>query len=204
MKTIKQKKQLPPIVLGSSSPFRKQLLEKLQLPFSQHAPDIDETPLKNESPQQLIERLSLLKAQAVAESHPEHIVIASDQCATFDNRPIGKPHTHENAVKQLTQFSGKTIIFYTGLVVIDPRDGVHHQTLDITQVKFRQLSPQTIENYLRAEQPYQCAGSFKSEGLGITLFEAIESQDPNALIGLPLIKLTSIFQDMGITLPLAD
>lgn len=204
MKTIKQKKQLPPIVLGSSSPFRKQLLEKLQLPFSQYAPNIDETPLDNEAPQQMIERLSLLKAKAVAAARPEHIVIASDQCATFNDRPIGKPHTHENAVKQLSQFSGQTIIFYTGLVVIDPRDGSHHQTMDTTRVKFRHLSQDTIENYLRAEQPYQCAGSFKSEGLGITLFEAIESQDPNALIGLPLIELTSIFQQMGIILPLAD
>jgi len=204
MQTITHKNQLPPIVLGSSSVFRKLTLEKLQLPFIQHSPEIDETPLENETPPQMIERLSLLKAKEVAKTHPDKIIIASDQCATFNNRPIGKPHTHENAVKQLKVFSGHAIVFYTGLVVIDPRDQQTYQVMDTTTVHFRNLSDLTIENYLLAEQPYQCAGSFKSEGLGITLFEGIESKDPNALIGLPLIELTSLFAEMGITLPLAD
>lgn len=204
MPQIINKTQLPKIVLGSSSIFRKQMLKKLLVPFIQHAPDLDETPLSDETPIAMIKRLSLLKAQAVATLHPDSIVIASDQCATFNNQPVGKPHTHKNAVKQLQDFSGNAIVFHTGLVVIDPRDKQAYQTLDTTTVHFRTLSSQTIENYLRAEQPYQCAGSFKSEGLGITLFERIESKDPNALIGLPLIELTTIFAQMGIVLPLAD
>lgn len=204
MQKITHKHQLPPITLGSSSPFRKALLEKLQLPFTQQAPQVDETPLDNESPLEMIQRLSRLKAQAIAERSPDHIVIASDQCATFNNQAIGKPHTHENAVKQLQDFSGQSISFYTGLVVFDPRTQNYHQCHDETIVHFRALSNETIQNYLLAETPYQCAGSFKSEGLGITLFSSIQSRDPNALIGLPLIELTSIFQEMGITLPLAE
>lgn len=204
MPLITHKAQLPKLVLGSSSPFRKQMLEKLQLPFIQFAPEIDETPLADETPTAMIKRLSLLKAQAVAKAHPNSIIIASDQCATFNNQPIGKPHTHDNAVKQLQMFSGQAIKFHTGLVVIDPRDQKAYQSMDTTTVHFRVLSAQTIENYLQAEQPYQCAGSFKSEGLGITLFERIESRDPNALIGLPLIELTSIFAQMGIVLPLKN
>ena len=204
MKSITHKNQLPNIVLGSSSPFRKQMLEKLHLPFTQYSPEIDETPLSSESPQEMIERLSLLKALKVAETHPESIIIASDQCATFHSQPIGKPHTHQNAVKQLQDFSGNKIIFYTGLVVIDPKEQKTYHVMDTTTVHFRTLSLQTINNYLNTEQPYQCAGSFKSEGLGITLFESIESKDPNALIGLPLIELTTIFAQMGITLPLCN
>lgn len=204
MQSITKKSQLPIIVLGSSSIYRKQMLEKLQLPFIQHAPDIDETSLEDETPPQMIERLSRLKAQAVAAEHPDKIVIASDQCATFNNQPVGKPHTHDKAVQQLQDFSGRQIEFYTGLAVIDPRDQSIHQTMDKTVVHFRELNQATIENYLLAEQPYQCAGSFKSEGLGITLFERIESKDPNALIGLPLIELTTLFAQMGIQLPLAN
>ncbi|MBD3754622.1 MAG: septum formation inhibitor Maf [Gammaproteobacteria bacterium] len=204
MQSIQSKSQLPPIVLGSSSAFRKQLLQKLQLPFSQFAPDIDETPLPDETPLAMIERLSQLKAEAVARQFPDSIIIASDQCAVFANQPIGKPHTHENAVKQLQRFSGHSVLFYTGLVVFDPVAQKYYQRLDTTEVCFRKLEPTTIENYLRAEHPYNCAGSFKSEGLGITLFERINSQDPNALIGLPLIELTDIFREMGIILPLAD
>lgn len=204
MQKITHKNQLPPIILGSSSPFRKALLEKLQLPFAQHAPQVDETPLEKESPLDMVQRLSRLKAQAIAKQSPEHIIIASDQCATFNNQPVGKPHTHENAVKQLQEFSGQSITFYTGLVVFDPRTQSYHQRHDETIVHFRPLNETTIQNYLLAETPYQCAGSFKSEGLGITLFSSIQSRDPNALIGLPLIELTNIFQEMGITLPLAE
>lgn len=202
MQTITCKTQLPQIVLGSSSPFRKQMLEKLQLPFIQFAPQIDESPLPNETPREMIARLSRLKALKVAESHSDKIIIASDQCAVFNNQIIGKPHTHAKATQQLLSFSGRTITFLTGLVVIDPRTQETHQVMDETNVHFRTLEAATIENYLHAEQPYQCAGSFKSEGLGITLFESIESKDPNALIGLPLIELTTIFAQMGIVLPL--
>lgn len=204
MQSILSKSQLPPIVLGSSSAFRKQLLEKLQLPFSQHAPDIDETPLEGELPQAMIARLSRQKAEAVVKHHPRAIVIASDQCAVFDKQPVGKPLTHENAVKQLQSFSGQSVLFYTGLVIFNPAEEKYYQALDVTEVRFRPLEDSTIEHYLHAEQPYQCAGSFKSEGLGITLFESIQSQDPNALIGLPLIALTGLFRQMGIILPLAD
>ncbi|MBN2865680.1 MAG: septum formation inhibitor Maf [Thiotrichales bacterium] len=202
MQIITNKSQLPEIVLGSSSRFRKQMLEKLQLPFIQLAPEIDESPLDGEKPHAMIERLSLLKAKKVAETHSNKIIIASDQCATFNNQPIGKPHSHQKAVEQLQTFSGHAITFLTGLVVIDPTNKQIHQTMDRTIVHFRVLDTQTIENYLLAEQPYECAGSFKSEGLGITLFEKIESKDPNALIGLPLIDLTSLFAKMGIVLPL--
>ena len=202
MQIITNKSQLPEIVLGSSSRFRKQMLEKLQLPFIQFAPEIDESPLDGETPHAMIERLSLLKAKKVAETHSNKIIIASDQCATFNNQPIGKPHSHQKAVEQLQTFSGHAITFLTGLVVIDPTNKQIHQTMDRTIVHFRALDTQTIENYLLAEQPYECAGSFKSEGLGITLFEKIESKDPNALIGLPLIDLTSLFAKMGIVLPL--
>ena len=204
MKSITHKNQLPGIVLGSSSPFRKQMLEKLRLPFTQDSPDIDETPLKDETPPEMIKRLSLLKARKVAKSHPDKIIIASDQCATFNNTPIGKPGNHQNAIKQLQDFSGNAIVFYTGLVVIDPSEQKTYQVMDITTVHFRTLSQTTIENYLNLEQPYQCAGSFKSEGLGITLFERIDSKDPNALIGLPLIELTTLFAKMGIVLPLSE
>ena len=202
MQTITCKTQLPRIVLGSSSPFRKQILEKLQLPFIQFAPEIDESALPNETPHDMIARLSHLKALEVAETHPDKIIIASDQCAVFNNQIIGKPHTHEKATQQLHSFSEQTITFLTGLVIIDPRTQNTHQAMDQTRVHFRKLASDTIENYLNAEQPYQCAGSFKSEGLGITLFESIESKDPNALIGLPLIELTTIFAQMGIVLPL--
>ena len=169
-----------------------------------HAPSVNEAPLNQEPPLDMINRLSLLKALNVAETHANKIIIASDQCATFNNQAIGKPLTHENALKQLKAFSNQSIVFYTGLVVIDPIEQKTHQIIDTTTVHFRALSEQTIENYLKTEKPYQCAGSFKSEGLGITLFNRIESTDPNALIGLPLIALTSVFAQMGIVLPLCE
>ncbi len=195
-------KPLPNIILASTSPFRKQLLQKLNLSFEQVAPNIDESPLKNESPKEMVARLSKKKAKEIASRFPNSLIIASDQSATYQDQPIGKPHTMENAIKQLQQFSQQTITFYTGLTVINTASSQQFESMDTTQVQFRELSPEVIKNYLDIEQPFNCAGSFKSEGLGITLFEKITSTDPNALIGLPLIELTNIFYKMGYALPL--
>lgn len=197
-----EKAIFPNIILASTSPFRKQLLKKLHLTFEQVAPNIDETPLKNEPPKAMVVRLSNNKAQEIAQRFPDSIIIASDQCAVFQNTPIGKPHTMQNAIKQLQQFSQEAITFYTGLVVINTATQQQFERMDTTQVHFRALSQEVIESYLEIEQPLNCAGSFKSEGLGITLFEKITSKDPNALIGLPLIDLTDIFYQMGYSLPL--
>ncbi len=193
---------MPQVILGSTSLFRKQLLKKLQMDFAQIAPDIDETPLEDETPRDMVHRLSLRKAQEIAHNHPNAIIIASDQTAVFNGVPVGKPHSVENAIKQLSDFSGHCITFYTGLVVINTATQQTYQTLDTTKVYFRNLSENVIRNYIEIEQPLNCAGSFKSEGLGITLFKRIESNDPNALIGLPLIQLTDIFCQMGYPLPL--
>ncbi|WP_019556664.1 Maf family protein [Thiomicrorhabdus arctica] len=193
---------MPRVILGSTSLFRKQLLKKLHMDFTQIAPDIDETPLEDETPREMVHRLSLRKAQEIAHNHPNAIIIASDQTAVFNGVPVGKPHSVENAIKQLSDFSGHCITFYTGLVVINTATQQTYQTLDTTKVYFRNLSENVIRNYIEIEQPLNCAGSFKSEGLGITLFKRIESNDPNALIGLPLIQLTDIFCQMGYPLPL--
>ncbi len=193
---------MPLIILGSTSSFRKQLLKKLQIDFIQIAPDIDETPLKEETPKEMVNRLSLKKAQEIANNHPNAIIIASDQTAVFKDLPVGKPHSIENAIKQLSDFSGRCITFYTGLVVINTATQQTYQNMDTTKVYFRNLSENVIRNYIEIEQPLNCAGSFKSEGLGITLFKRIESKDPNALIGLSLIQLTDIFYQMGYPLPL--
>lgn len=191
---------MPAITLASQSPFRAQLLQKLNLNFTQQAPKIDETPQANETPQQMVMRLTHAKALALSEKQPHNIIIASDQTACLDNTPLGKPHTYDNAVQQLESFSGKVVTFYTGLGVIDSNQQ-YYQALDITKVHFRKLNRDVIAHYLKIEQPLNCAGSFKSEGLGICLFEKIESKDPNALIGLPLIELTSIFYQLGYPLP---
>lgn len=191
----------PKIILASTSPFRKQLLEKLHLPFDTAKPNIDETPLKGELVLDMVNRLSLAKAKAIADRTPGAIIIGSDQSACFNGSSIGKPHNHEAAKEQLHNFSGQTVEFITGLAVIDTRNNTNYQHYDLTQVHFRKLSEIDIENYLNTEQPYQCAGSFKSEGLGITLLEEITSRDPNALIGLPLIALTTILKQCNIVLP---
>ncbi len=198
---IQSKATLPQIILASTSPFRKQLLQKLNMPFKQIAPNINEITLDQESPKSMVARLSTQKAQKIAQQYANSIIIASDQCAVFQNQPIGKPHTMENAIQQLQQFSQKTITFYTGLTVINTATSQQFKEMDTTYVQFRKLSMSVIKNYLNIERPLNCAGSFKSEGLGITLFERITSNDPNALIGLPLIQLTSIFYKMGYTLP---
>lgn len=189
------------IVLGSTSPFRKELLQRFNLNFITDSPDIDETPLANETPKDYVLRLSLEKAKAVATRHPEALVIGSDQCSVLNGEIRGKPHTHENAVKQLTESSNKRVSFYTGLCLYDSSEHTYQLELIPFHVDFRELTKSEIESYLKAEQPYSCAGSFKSEGLGISLFKRMEGDDPTALIGLPLIKLATMLRQKGILLP---
>lgn len=187
------------LVLASTSPFRKSVLEKLGLPFDCHAPEIDETPRPDETPAQLVERLSIAKAQAVAAHFRQGLVIGSDQVAVIDNAILGKPGNHENAVAQLERASGKTVTFLTGLALVNAESGSIQAEVLPFKVVFRQLTHPQIVNYLNAEQPYNCAGSFKSEGLGIALFERLEGDDPNTLIGLPLIRLIRMLEKEGVT-----
>lgn len=189
------------IVLASTSVFRQALLKKLHLPFSIAKPAIDEFIQPNESVEDMVNRLSLAKGVAIAKEVNNKIIIASDQAACFNNKAIGKPLNYANATKQLQEFSGQTVTFFTGLAVIDQASQKTFQAMDTTKVTFRNLTKTDIHNYLSIEEPFQCAGSFKSEGLGITLFEKVETTDPNALIGLPLIELTSILKQIGLQIP---
>lgn len=185
------------LVLASTSVFRKSLLERLQIPFECIAPNVDETPLENETPAELVRRLSELKARAVTAQFPNSLIIGSDQVSVVDNKIVGKPHTHEKAVQQLTAASGKTIDFLTGLALFNTATQTCQVDLVKFSVQFRQLTAAQIERYLRKEQPYQCAGSFRSESLGIALFEKMIGDDPTALIGLPLIRLTQMLENEG-------
>lgn len=189
---------MTPLVLGSTSPFRKAILEKLNLTFTCASPNIDESALKDETPQQLVERLAIEKAKAVSQNFSNALIIGSDQVAVCDEEIIGKPHRLENAIKQLSSFSGKVITFYTGLCVLNSDTGVVKSLIEPFNVHFKQLSIDEITNYLNAEQPFNCAGSFKSEGLGICLFNKLEGDDPNTLIGLPLIKLVALLKAHGV------
>jgi MAF protein len=189
-----------PLVLASSSPYRKELLDRLGLAYTSTSPDIDETALPGETPDALVERLAEQKARAVGERH-QGLIIGSDQVATIDDEILGKPGNHEHAVQQLTRLSGKCVTFHTGLCLLD---STHHEAqVDVVPftVQFRALSAAQTERYLLAEQPYNCAGSFKSEGLGITLFEKMTGDDPTALIGLPLIRLTTMLRNAGLNVP---
>lgn len=188
----------PKILLASGSIHRRELLKKLGLDFTWQSPDIEETPLQRESPRELVLRLAEAKAKALGASHPHHLIIGSDQVAVLDDDIIGKPHTHEAAHQQLKRFSGTTIKFLTSLCLYNSKTGNIQLTVDDYFVRFRALSSEQIENYLHREQPYDCAGSFKSEGLGICLFEKIEGKDPNTLVGLPLIELTRMLLNEGI------
>lgn len=181
--------------MGSSSPFRKQLLEQLKLKFETHSPDIDETPLANETIEAMVLRLSEEKAREIAKSHPDALIIGSDQSAILNGKVLHKPGDHETAREQLKQASGQTITFQTGLCLLNAETGHLQSKLVPYTVTFRQLSNETIESYLQAEKPYNCAGSFKSEGLGIALFEKMQGDDPSALIGLPLIELTNMLNN---------
>ena len=186
------------LVLGSTSPFRKEILAKLNIPFVCAKPNVDESAFDNESPVALVERLAIEKAKAVAHEFPDALIIGSDQVAMCDGEILGKPHNFENAVKQLEKFSNKTVAFYTGLCVYDSNLDYTTSVIEPFLVHFNELSPSDIENYLHAEQPYNCAGSFKSEGLGICLFKKLEGDDPNTLIGLPLIKLVELLKQHGV------
>jgi septum formation protein len=187
------------LILASTSPFRKSVLEKLGLPFDCHAPEVDEAPQPHETPAQLVERLSIAKAQAIAAHLQQGLVIGSDQVAVIDDEILGKPGNHENAVAQLERASGKTVTFLTGLALVNAESGAIQAEVVPFKVVFRQLTQPQIVNYLNAEQPYNCAGSFKSEGLGIVLFERLEGDDPNTLIGLPLIRLIRMLEKEGMT-----
>lgn len=189
------------LVLGSSSPYRRELLERLRLPFTVAAPETDETPLPGEAPRALALRLALAKAQAVAALHPEAVVIGSDQVADLDGEPLGKPGTHERARAQLQRMRGHSVIFQTALSVVCTATDFAQTELAAVEVRFRALTDDEIERYLRAEQPYDCAGSAKSEGLGITLLDAIHNDDPTALVGLPLIRTARLLRAAGLTLP---
>lgn len=193
-----KRKNMKTLVLGSTSPFRKTILDKLQLPFECAKPNIDETPHKNETPQDLVKRLAIEKAKAVAATYPDALIIGSDQVAVCDGEILGKPHNFENGLIQLTKFSGKSIIFYTGLCVYDTNKDKTLAIVEPFTVHFNTLSQNEIKHYLKAEQPYNCAGSFKSEGLGICLFSKLEGDDPNTLIGLPLIRLVALLKEQGI------
>lgn len=191
---------MPPIVLASTSPYRRELLQRLHLPFSVQAPRVDEQALRGESPGATACRLALAKAQAVALDHPGAIVIGSDQVADVDGEALSKPGTHEAALAQLTRMQGRDVVFHTALAVIGLDGG--QQVDDVrTAVRFRRLPVGQLDAYLRLEQPYDCAGAAKIESLGITLLESVRSDDPTALIGLPLIRLTSMLAVCGVPLP---
>ena len=188
------------VILASTSRYRRELLTRLQLPFEVHAPDVDETPLPGEAPQALAQRLALEKARAVAARFPEAVVIGSDQVADLGGEPLGKPGDHERAVAQLRRMRGQTLVFQTAVAVVCQATGFVERDLASVRVVFRDLSDDAIEHYLRAEQPYDCAGSAKSEGLGIALLDAIDSDDPTALIGLPLIRTCRMLRAAGVEL----
>ncbi|MDB5873109.1 MAG: yceF [Ramlibacter sp.] len=187
-----------PLVLGSTSPYRRELLSRLHLDFDVVAPEVDETPHSDERPDTLARRLALAKAHAVAAKYPQAVVIGSDQVADLGGEPVGKPGTHEKAVLQLRRMRGQTVIFQTAVAVVCVATGFEQLDLAAVKVKFRPLSDAEIESYLRAEQPYDCAGSARSEGLGIALLDAIESDDPTALVGLPLIRTCRMLRAAGI------
>jgi len=188
----------PTLILASTSRYRRELLERLRLPFEVHAPDVDETPLAGEAPAALAQRLALAKAHAVSAAHPDAIVIGSDQVADLDGTPIGKPGTHERAVEQLHAMRGRSIVFQTAVAVVCASTGYAGTALAPVTVRFRDLSDTEIEYYLRTEQPYDCAGSAKCETLGIALLDAIASDDPTALVGLPLIRTSALLRAAGV------
>ena len=186
------------LILGSSSPFRAELLAKLGLPFNAISPDIDEQVLPEENASQLVLRLSKQKAQAIAVDNPNALIIGSDQVAVLEGGILGKPGNHNNAVGQLQAASGKTVQFLTGLALLNSKTGEMQSIVEPFEVSFKVLTFEQIDFYLKQETPYQCAGSFKSEGFGISLFSKLSGDDPNSLIGLPLIRLIHMLQEQGI------
>ena len=190
-----------PLLLASSSVYRRELLTRLRLPFSCSSPDIDESHRPGETAIELVKRLSLEKAQALANSHPDHLIIGSDQVAVLGGQIIGKPHTHDKAHQQLMSASGASVSFLTGLTLLNSQTG-HYQVDCIPfTVHMRPLKTEQIERYLLAEQPYDCAGSFKAEGLGVSLFQRTEGDDATSLVGLPLIRLVDMLLAEGVDIP---
>jgi septum formation protein len=186
-----------PLILGSTSVYRRELLSRLRLPFTVERPEVDETPRSEEKPADLALRLALAKAQAVAARHPSAVVIGSDQVADLHGEPLGKPGDHARAVIQLQRMRGQTVVFQTAVAVVCQATGFSQVALAPVRVVFRALSDEAIEQYLRAETPYDCAGSAKSEGLGIALLERIDNDDPTALVGLPLIRTCELLRAAG-------
>ncbi|MBK3867848.1 septum formation inhibitor Maf [Pseudomonas stutzeri] len=190
-----------PLLLASSSRYRQQLLSRLQLPFESHAPDIDETPLPGEDAERLVRRLAEQKSRALAADYPNHLIIGSDQVAVLGEKILGKPHTFERAKQQLQAASGKSVRFLTGLAMLDSATNRIQVDCVPFTVHFRSLDEARIERYLTTEQPFDCAGSFKAEGLGISLFRATEGEDATSLIGLPLIRLVDMLLAEGVEIP---
>jgi len=189
-----------PLILASSSPYRRQLLNRLGVPYHSHSPEIDESPYPDENPSELARRLAHSKALALTADYPQHLVIGSDQVASIDGHILGKPGNSENAAEQLRRSSGKEVVFFTATALLNSQTGNCQIRTDVTRVLFRKLSKEEIHRYLALEQPFDCAGSFKAEGLGITLFDKILSEDPTALIGLPLIGLCAMLRQEGLAL----
>ena len=189
-----------PLVLGSTSRYRRELLSRLGLPFEVAAPQVDETPLPGEAPRALAQRLALAKAREVAARHPQAIVIGSDQVAELNGQALGKPLVHDVAVQQLQNMQGQLVVFQTAVAVVCAADKFAQMDLAQIRVRFRALRDDEIEAYLRAEQPYDCAGSAKSEGLGIAILESIDNDDPTALVGLPLIRTCRMLRAAGLVL----
>ncbi|WP_324710188.1 Maf family protein [Pseudomonas citronellolis] len=190
-----------PLILASSSPYRRELLQRLRLPFECASPDIDESPLPGESPEQLVRRLAEAKARALAARFPEHLIIGSDQAAVQGQAILGKPHTLERAMEQLKASSGSSVSFLTGLALLDSASGRCQVDCIPFRVHFRELDEARIRRYLEAEQPFDCAGSFKAEGLGVSLFRATEGEDGTSLVGLPLIRLVDMLLAEGVQVP---
>ncbi|WP_078119633.1 Maf family protein [Thiosocius teredinicola] len=192
---------MQPLVLASTSPFRRALLEKLTLPFTTDSPETDETRRNGESPPALVRRLADAKARAVADRHPDALIIGSDQVACVDGEILGKPGDRDNAIRQLSASSGKTVTFHTGLCLLNASSGRAQVEVEPFDVHFRDLTTSQIERYVDHERPFNCAGSFKSEGYGITLFSRLDGRDPNSLIGLPMILLIEMLGNEGVALP---
>ncbi|GAC1031246.1 Maf family nucleotide pyrophosphatase [Pseudomonas sp. No.21] len=192
---------MPPLVLASSSPYRRELLERLRLPFTWSAPAIDETRHPHETAEQLVRRLAEEKARALADLHPQHLIIGSDQVAVLGEQILGKPLEFERARSQLLAASGTSVTFLTGLALLNTRSGRCQVDCVPFTVNFRSLNEATIERYLHAEEPYDCAGSFKAEGLGVSLFRSTQGEDATSLVGLPLIRLVDMLLEEGLALP---
>lgn len=189
------------IVLASSSAYRRETLNKLQLDFVCVSSEVDESPFQDETAQAMVVRLSIAKTNALSSQYPNHLIIGSDQIATCAGQMLGKPGSLEKAIQQLKAQSGQEVSFYTGVCVLNSASGEYFTDIDSCTVHFKNLTEQQIRNYLAIDKPFDCAGSFKSEGYGITLFNKIIGEDPNALIGLPLIKLVKLLNQCGLSIP---